>query len=197
MDNEETRGEIDRLPVSALMERYTLVRSAVYTRLEALGIKPEKVGNKSFLNAQQIELMDDLHRFIQSGGTTAEFLDSRGISKAGESSGLSLGQSSGSSSGLSTVPSSDMMQMFNAFADAVSRLQPAAPPPDPLAYFRHLEEAAQNGWILKTSEVAYLLDLLPSEISQYGDAFSDAGFVFTRSGYRGGEVAWRVSKPIK
>jgi len=186
-----SNGEIDRLPVSQLQERYNLVRSAVYTRLDALGIKPEKIGNKAYLNAEQIRLMDDLHGFINSGGTTAEFKEMRGIQKEDEPSGEQ-------SSGLSAVPP-DFGRMVAAIAaELASRFQPAAPQPDRFAYYEVLEKAYQNGWFLSTSEIADLLDLLPSEIRQYGDSFTEAGFVFTKAGYRvGGEVAWKVSKPVK
>lgn len=186
-------GEIDRLPVSLLSERYGIVRSAVYTRLDALGIKPQKVGNKAFVTAEQIKVLDELHQVIERGGTTAEFLENRGLGK----SESRTEEESGLSTGLSIGQSSDLVQLVTAIASIISQNQLPTPPPDRLAYFRDLEEAAQNGWILKTSEVAYLLDILPSEIQQYGDTFSDAGFVFTRSGYRAGEVAWRVSKPVK
>ena len=183
-------GEIDRFPVSQLSARYSLARSAVYTRLNALGIRTLSIGKKAYINAEQLRLMDDLHQFIQSGGNTAEFLERRGLQKSEiEPSGLS--------SGLSTAQSNDVIKLFTAFASEVaSKLQPPIPEPNPLAYFEFLEQAARNGWLLSTSEVADLLDLPSSSIQKYGDRFSEAGFIFTRAGYRTqGEVAWRVSKP--
>ncbi|XPM59892.2 MAG: hypothetical protein EDM05_022000 [Leptolyngbya sp. IPPAS B-1204] len=182
------RGQVDRIPVNQLMERYRLARSAVYKRIEDLGIKTEKIGNKAYVNAEQLRLLDELHQFIKSGGTMPEFLDSRGLTRAKE-------LSSDLSSGLSTGQS-DLVQVVTAIAaQVVSRFQPAAPPPDRLDYFEKLERAARNGWLLRTSEIADLLDLSPSEILLYGDSFREAGFVFTQAGYRaGGEIAWRVSK---
>ncbi|MFM7425862.1 MAG: hypothetical protein ACKO7W_12875 [Elainella sp.] len=183
---------IDRLPVNQLPDRYNLVRSAIYTRLEALGIEPERIGNRAYVNAEQLRLLDNLHEFIQAGGTTAEFLESRGLQKRKDPGGLS----SGSSSGLSSP--NDLSQLFNALNEFASRFQPALPPPDRLAYFEKLENAARNGWLLRTSELAELLGLPVAEIQLYGDRFSEAGFVFTHAGYRaGGEIAWRVSKPLK
>lgn len=184
-----SEGEIDRLQVNQLTDRYNLVRSAVYTRFEALGIKPERIGNKAYINAEQLRLMDELHAFIQRGGNAAEFREMKGIQKVEEPSEQS--------SGLSTVQP-EMMQFIAAIAaEMASRFQTPAPA-NPLAYFEMLEQAYRNGWLLSTSELAELLDLLPSEIRSYGDSFSEAGFVFTRAGYRGGgEVAWRVSKPVK
>ena len=191
-------GQIDRLPVTQLIDRYKLVKSAVYKRLEALGIRPEKIGNKSYINADQLKLMDELHEFIQLGRTTAEFLEMRGLprhssTESFESSGQSLGQSSELSLG-----QPDILQLIAAItAQLASKLQPVSEP-DPFAYYEILEKAAQNRWHLSTSELAELLDLLPSEIQQYGDRFSEAGFVFTKEGYRsGGQFAWRVAKPLK
>ena len=60
---------------------------------------------------------------------------------------------------------------------------------------RELEEAYQNQWLLSTSELADLLGLNQKTITNYGQEFSDAGFVFERAGMRkGGEIAWSVDK---
>jgi hypothetical protein len=65
-----------------------------------------------------------------------------------------------------------------------------------LSYLRELEEAYSNGWLLSTGELADLLGLTRQTLTDYGEEFNDAGFTFTRSGKRkGGEIAWRVSKP--
>lgn len=182
-------GDISRLPVGQLSDRYNLVRSAVYNRMDALGIKPERVGNKSFVNAEQIRLLDDLHQFIQAGGNTAEFIEMRGIRKEPD-------KPPEMSSGLSTAQPDIVRLVAMIASEIAARFQPPLPDPDPLAYFETLERAARNGWLLRTSEVAYLLDMPPSAIREYGDRFSEAGFIFTKAGYRApGEVAWRVSKP--
>lgn len=185
-------GEIDRLPVSQLVQRYGgLARSAVYTRMDALGIKPEKVGNKAFVNQVQLRLLDELHRFLQTGRTTAEFLDMKGIPKADNkgsetSSGLSPGQ-------LNPGEWTNIIGFITS--EVASRLLPAQPEPNPLAYLEQLEQAAQKRWLLRTTEIASLLGMTVAEIQQYGDRFYEAGFVFTRTGYRaGGEFAWQVSK---
>jgi hypothetical protein len=168
-------GEIDRIQVSQLMARYDLARSAVYTRMTALGITPTKIGNKAFVDAAQLRQMDDLHLHIQGGGTTAEFLEMRGQRRGkepqDESTGLTTGQG-------------DLLGMFSRM---MGMFQPSAP--DPLEYYEKLEQAYRNGWELRTSEIGDLLDIPPSEIKQYGDRFQEAGFVFTRVGQR-----WRVSK---
>jgi hypothetical protein len=192
-------GEIDRIPVPQLIDRYSLARSAVYTRLNALSIEPEKVGGKSYLNGPQLELMDQLHAFIQQGGNTAEFLEMKGLLPAGgersdRRSNAATDLSSGQSSGLAAT---GMGPLVAALAAAISAaMSKNQPPADPFAYYKLLEQAARTNWVLKTSEVAKLLDLSPAEVLAFGDQFTDAGFVFTHAGYRAnGEVAWTVSKP--
>lgn len=183
-------GEIDRFPVKDLPSRYNnLARSAVYKRLEALDIKAYKVGNKGFITGAQLRQLDALHEFIQQGGNTAEFLERQGLP---DNRGGGTGAFSDVSAGLSTGPS-DIMQVMAAIA---AQMGPRTPERDRFAYFKTLEEAAKGGWLLRTSELADLLDLPESEIRYYGDRFTDAGFVFTKAGYRSrGEVAWKVSKP--
>jgi hypothetical protein len=201
-DNEDSNGmgqvEIDRFPVSRLPDRYALARSAVYTRMEALGIQPQKIGNKAYINADQLRLLDELDQFIRRGGQTAEFLDLKGLQK-------SKPDTSNLSSGLSTVQPDSLQQIAaiaaQAAAQAIAQLmsrQASGVEPDPLEYFEKLEQAARNGWKLRTAEVAYLLKIPASEIELYGDSFTEAGFTFTKAGYRfGGEVAWSVSKSVK
>lgn len=190
-------GDIDRIPVNQLSDRYKLARSAVYKRMADLGIEREKIGNRAYVNAAQVKLLDELHSFISVGGNVAEFIARKGLDKPGkQSSGDSSGQTSGQSSGLA-LSQTDMVKLVSAIAaEMATTLQPAlAAPADPLAYYESLEKAASNGWKLRTSELAALLKLTPTEINRYNPSFKEAGFIFTRAGYRsGGEVAWLVSK---
>lgn len=188
-------GEIDRFPVGQLQGRYALARSAVYKRMEQLGIMPERVGQRSYLSAQQLRLMDELHTFINQGGSAAEFIEARGLRQKPSSPGNGAGPTGGSA--LANSPS-DFGGLISAIvSEVIGRIGMGAEP-DPLQYLEKLEQAAVNGWLLSTSELADLIDLSPREIQAYGDRFSDAGFVFSRSGYRkNGEIAWKVTKRLK
>ena len=186
-------GNIDRIPVNQLSDRYKLARSAVYKRMADLGIEREKIGNRAYVSAEQVALLDELHSFIGVGGNVAEFIARKGLDKPNRQIDS---DSSGQSSGLA-LDQSDMVKLISAIAaEMANNLQPSlAPPPDPLAYYETLEKAARGGWILRTSELANLLQLTPQEINSYGQTFYEAGFVFNRAGYRsGGETAWLVSK---
>ena len=70
-------AQLDSFPVSQLQHRYNIVRSAVYTRLEARDIKPEKQGGRAYVNGSQLRLLDALDDHIEKGGTKAEFVESR------------------------------------------------------------------------------------------------------------------------
>lgn len=189
-------GNIDRIPVNQLSDRYQLVRSAVYKRMADLGIEREKVGNRAYVSKEQVKLLDELHSFIGVGGNVAEFIERKGLNKASSSSSKeSTGQFSGQSSELA-FNQSDMVKLVSVIAaEMTAKLQPAIAPRDPLAYYESLEKAATGRWKLRTSELAELLKLDPREIESYGQTFYEAGFVFNRAGYRsGGEGAWLVSK---
>jgi hypothetical protein len=66
--------DLDRIPITQLPSRYGIARSNLDTRLKDLGIEPEKMGKKAYVNAEQLRLLDALHEHIQKGGTTGEFL---------------------------------------------------------------------------------------------------------------------------
>lgn len=189
-------GNIDRIPVNQLSDRYKLARSAVYKRMADLGIEREKIGNRAYVSAEQVALLDELHSFIGVGGNVAEFIARKGLDKPSTQSKDASGQSSGRSSGLA-LDRADMVKLVSAIAaEMATSLQPAlSAPVDPLAYYEKLESAASGRWKLRTSELADLLKLSPKEIDSYGQTFYEAGFVFNRAGYRsGGETAWLVSK---
>jgi hypothetical protein len=188
-------GEIDRFPVNQLEGRYNLARSAVYKRMEQLGIVPERLGKRAYITAPQLYLMDELHSFINQGGSAAEFVEARGLRQRPKGNGSSPGQgANGPSSSLANNPG-DLGSFISAIVSEVVTRIGGVSEPDPLQYFDRLESAARNSWLLSTSEIAGLLDLSPREIEDQGDSFFEAGFIFSRSGYRkNGEIAWRVTK---
>lgn len=214
-------AQLDTFPVSELQHRYKIVRSAVYTRLEALNIKPEKQGGRAYINGEQLKLLDALDDHIEKGGTTAEFVESRADDRQLQKSSGQLQKSSGQAgqSG-DLIPSSGQLEkssgqtgqftiteQHSALAGLIEviafRLIPMIasqlkPDHDPLASLRGLEEAYHNQWLLSTSELAQLLKVSPRTVRGYGDPFEDAGFVFTRAGTRKrGEVAWEIGKRQK
>ncbi len=191
--------EIDLIPLSQLPSRYGIARSNLYNRLKDLKIESLKQGRKAFITAAQLQLLDGLQAHLEQGGTTPEFI--KLIEEQGHNHQLvttptaapevydSVATPQFSEPSISLQPSA----LVGVIETVVKRLIPNNR--SRLTYLRELEEAYQNGWLLSTSEVADLLGLTPKTISNYGQEFSDAGFVFERAGIRkGGEIAWSIDK---
>ena len=191
-------GEIDRFPVSQLEGRYSLARSAVYKRMEQLGIAPQRIGKRAFITGRDLALMDELHAFINhQSGSAAEFIEARGLRRP-TAKGPSQGNGGYTSENGAALAPTDLGSFVRSIVTEVFNGLGALPSGDRLNYFDRLEAAAQNGWLLSTTELGDLLDLSPAEIDRYGDSFFEAGFIFRRSGYRkNGQVAWRVTKRLK
>jgi hypothetical protein len=190
-------GEIDRFPVSQLEGRYSLARSAVYKRMEQLGIAPQRLGKRAFITGQDLALMDELHAFInQQSGSAAEFIEARGLRRPAAKGPSGNGGPPPDNS--AALMPTDLGSFVRSIVTEVFNGLGALPSGDRLDYFDRLEAAAQNGWLLSTTELGDLLDLSAAEIERYGDSFFEAGFIFRRSGYRrNGQVAWRVTKRLK
>jgi len=185
-----TEALLDSLPVASLPDRYSISRSVLYDRIKALNIEPEKRGNKAYVNSNQLELLDSLHAFLNNGGSTADFLASTGLSA--EQSDEDALQSSGQMVAMEQVGAifSETAKLNALLVEALTQRLPSPLPTDPLANLEALEKAAQNGWLLSTSQLAPLLGLKTlggKELQRYG-------FTFKRVGRNGAESAWSVAK---
>lgn len=180
--------EIDPFPVAALLDRYNLGKQAVYNRIDALDIKTFKQGNKSYITASDVELLDQLHDHISAGGKMDDFksplvelvnspldrLDtsSRQVDRLLPTTGqpdLALGE---------------VVQLVEAIA---RHLRPA----DPLQHLKELELAATSGWLLSSSEVEGLIGYKP-RVKKGEQQFTRGSFCFVRSGKIGNQSAWKV-----
>jgi hypothetical protein len=200
--------ELDRIPIAQLPDKYGIVKSVLYDRINRLGIKPTKIGNKSYISGEQLDLLDQLHAHMSAGGSMAEFAEHCASQSGGQSGVIESGGESASQSGsqltVTELTASQTGLIGQLIEGLVTKLVPAivrqlpVAPTDPVAHLRGLEEAYQNGWLLSTSELAALLKLSKSTVRGYGTKFEDAGFVFTRAGMRKrGETAWEVGKHKK
>lgn len=69
--------EVENISISQLYPRYNISRSTLYTRLKTLNLKPTKLGQRAYIDAQQLELLDALHKHLNNGGTMIEFVNMR------------------------------------------------------------------------------------------------------------------------
>ena len=189
--------EVDLIPLSQLPSRYGIARSNFYNRLKDLKIEPIKQGRKAFISSSSLQLLDQLHAHIMEGGITSDFIQQKHHLNhqlvVGSNAELELDTPISIQNNIEPT----ITLQPNAFISVVEAVVKRFIPTDNsrLTYLRELEEAYQNGWLLSTSEVANLLGLTQKTITSYGQEFSDAGFVFTRSGMRKrGEIAWAIDK---
>jgi DNA-binding Lrp family transcriptional regulator len=191
---------IDLIPLAQLPSRYGIARSNLYNRIKDLKIESVKQGRKALVNAEQLELLDGLHAHLERGGTTLGFiqlLKKRGYQLTHDStvnSPVSYSEDLNHSEPTISLNSTALVNVIETVIETViKRIVPQST--RRLTYLEELESAYQNGWLLSTSEVSDLLGLTSKTIASYGQEFSDAGFVFARSGTRkGGEIAWSVDK---
>ena len=187
---------VDLIPLSQLPSRYGIARSNLYNRLKDLKIESVKQGRKAFVTAAGLQLLDALHAHLEQGGTTSEFIKQQAnnhhlvnIPTTFPEVSPSFETEYSSEPTISLHPSA----LVGVIETVVKRLIPSSR--SRLTYLRELEEAYQNQWLLSTSEVADLLGLSQKTITNYGQEFSDAGFIFERAGIRkGGEIAWSIDK---
>ncbi|WP_121970693.1 hypothetical protein [Leptolyngbya sp. BC1307] len=105
--------EGSQIPVTQLFTRYGLSKSAVYKRMADLGIKRQKLGNRAYIAADQVALLDELHEHIKQGGNTAEFLVNRKLNLANPATTGAADQSVELSSGL-VLSQTDLWKLARA-----------------------------------------------------------------------------------
>lgn len=177
-------GTLDRISLKQILSEFEIKRTALYDRLNALEIKPEKTAKGSYLSADQLELFQELHLFILSGGKIADFVAQR-----------TTGELPANNSEALVREHSDQPRLLPG-ATSSPIIQVLPPPPDPIIEAatrrRILREAAEYGEVLPTSELLALLQLasLPRGA---GERFKRRGFVFMRV-RKGREGEWRVSR---
>ena len=185
-----TETQLDSFPVSQLQDRYGIVRSAVYARLEGLKIKPEKQGNRSFVNADQLTLLDELNDHIKAGGTLPSFLSSGHAMESSGQSGHIVLDNQDTSSGHAIESSGQSGQALITLLESMTN---KLNQPEPLANLKALQEACDKGWLLSTSQLAPLVGISRKELASRAK-WERFGFTFSKSGKNGAEIAWKVSK---
>ncbi|WP_414528444.1 hypothetical protein [Nodularia chucula] len=191
--------EIDPFPVTALQDRYAIGKQAVYNRLEALDIKPFKQGNKSYVHATDVELLDQLHQHIKDGGKMDDFKSPRSVDTMDTPTGqvdisfspLDRVDTSSLTTGQSETAASELIALVEAIAPLAEGIARHLKPSDPLQHLKALEEAAKAGWILSSTEVEDLIGCKP-KLKEGEQQFVRGSFGFVKSGRVGNQSGWRV-----
>lgn len=180
--------ELDNFPVSDLQDRYSIGRTQVYTRLEALDIKPEKFGNKAFINASQLEKLDGLDSHIKAGGAIANFqkVTTEHSEKVTTEHKIKSTEQTGQ---LSTISENEALQMV--LRGLLSEtLKPLSGINQVFQNLELLDKAVDRKWFLSSSEIKELLAIASLPKSP----FERYGFYFEKVGKNGSEVSWKISK---
>jgi hypothetical protein len=181
-----SQTELFDYPIRELPERYGIARSAIYVRMKRLNITPHTQGNRSYINANQLELLDDLHDFLaeDSGRNIDDFLRSLNTFEITQQAFPLTGQLTPQQTrhlGGQSFPELQYQQESHA-AQLRER-------------FELLDRAATRGWLLSTSDVALLIGLEPSSVVRH-EELSRWGFTFVKCVERTGrEVNWAVTHP--
>lgn len=170
-------SEIDRIAIAGLEKQYSIPRSVLYDRMNALGIKRTKIGSRAYIDGSSLQMLNDLDAHMKAGQPMALFLESVGSER--EQTEIAV---AGQTTGQTEI-------LIKAIAYLMNQQ-----PTDELQSRRKLKEVAEEGWRLSTSELLALL--MRSSIPPLDDhqRFSRMGFTFHRMGKVGREYEWRVSK---
>ncbi|MFE4108409.1 hypothetical protein [Almyronema epifaneia] len=193
---EEFSADIDEIPLSSLPDRYNVARSQTYKRIEAIekhtSLRRYKRGNKAYVGAAMLAALDRVHQLVSSGFSIEAAAQSlKGgnlVTPFSEASILSdsqdypAGQDKLSQDSRIVQPNSELLALLAAILQNQK--------PDRLERYRALDEIAERGWRLPTSELAALLGL--STLT--GETFERYGFRFIRTSSGGKESEWKVEK---
>lgn len=180
---------VENYPVSDLPSRFNLGKQAVYNRLEALSIKPIKVGKRSYISAEQLEVLDRLHLHIDQCGSMADFESSHLLQ-------IIPLDAIDKSTGLVENVHTQAELLVNLIAGAVSgAIASTVQQRNPLWYMSELEKAEAQSWLLTTSEVHQLIGVKPTTPKKVS-IYQRGCFIFTKAGKIGTQTAWKVKKII-
>lgn len=187
-------SNLDRLPVSQLTTRYNIGRTSLYKRLSDLNLKPHTLGNKAYVDAVQIDLLDRLDQHLKSGHQTAEFLEVVQLftEQFNEQTAAQFSKQSDldiSNPLFALSNDSTFLSILSDLAAGLSR----SPTADISARLHLLQDACNYGWLLPTSELAQVLVISPKTLTHH-KSYQRYGFTFTKVGHRGIESAWEVTK---
>jgi hypothetical protein len=171
-------------------ERYGCEKnySTFHNRMVKLGIKPERRGRQSFLNRQQIELLDRLDIHLKSGGTFANFKIDEGETRPIQIESTSV----------QLVPGEEGQITNNKIAgdiEIITALQALALKNyDILTPQKRLKEAVENEFLLTTEQVSQILGLNSNTVRSWKSGTKRLGFVFYKEHEGASSVVWRVDR---
>jgi hypothetical protein len=180
MTPSETDISLPGVPLRDIEQRWGLSRNGLKARARALGVELERVSSTLTLwPGEYVELGDQLDAHIKSGQPMGTF---PGLAPAG----------SAITKAAPTAPAAPLTD--GAVADALRAffVPPNAPGADPLKRARGLAEAADNGLVLTTDELAAIG---VKGVDGFADGDQAYGYSFHKHQQRN-RVLWTVERAI-
>jgi hypothetical protein len=162
--------------------------STFHNRMVKLGIKPERRGRQSFLNQEQIQLLDRLDTHLKSGGVFGNFQIEEGLTTP-----IQENSSSGKlvASKVSAIASSGSI----GDVEIIAALQSLAIKNyDILTPQKRLKEAVDNDFLLTTEQVSQILGLNSNTVRSWKSGTQRLGFIFHKEHEGSSSVVWKVNK---
>lgn len=198
---------IDRIQICQLPSRYGIARSALYTRMKDLGIKPQKEGKQAYINIEEMHQLDALHEHLKAGRTTAEFLSRTSSLSPGHID--SANEIEFSQNLVQLIGKTLEHNQIQLLISGISRLllakaQYFEADVNPFKSHLLLSQAASSGCILTSSQLIAILEIKKIPRLKEGK-FARKGFLFSRIRNSpdseipltsGREAEWRVSRQI-
>jgi hypothetical protein len=193
----EPDGSLPPIPMEEvtakdLISRYEVSKQTIYTRLAAIGVTGTKRGKQVFFSPVEVHQLDAAHHWLSKG---YGLQDLRNAAEEGAGDqvvdvGLPTPEvSAHQQMELTIAPQQErvVMALTTAVQQALQASTPA-PPKDPLAPYRMLQEASDKKFQLTSQSVREILGLSQSTINSWGPEVSRNGFLIKRVG----PGRWRV-----
>lgn len=187
-------------PVGELKDRYGISKQGIINRRKYLKISTYKIGNKSYITEDDLDLLDRLHQFLNKN-PTASMQDFR-QEQSTESKLVGVPTDRSSESTLPTVPieptsltilDNQNVTRMSLDSNTIEEIAYKFQRSNPLWYMNILENARASNWLLTTSEVRELIGVKPK--TKKGEkTYKRGNWLFVKSGRIGNQTAWKVMK---
>lgn len=161
--------------------------STFHNRMVKLGIKPERRGRQSFLNQQQIQLLDRLDTHLKSGGVFGNFQIEEDLATPIRESGSSGKLVASKVNAIETSGSVGDIEIIAALQSLAMKNY------DILTPQKRLKEAVDNDFLLTTEQIGQILGLNANTIRSWKSETRKLGFTFHKE-HENSSVLWRISR---
>lgn len=162
--------------IKELLEHYNIKRTALYDRLKAANITPNKdQNNRSYITQEDLKKLDAVDWWLKDGGSLKTFMLDSPVEVIKEENLDIIDNPS--------VPIESIIELTKAILQQQK--------PDPITQlekkYRFLAWAASTKTILSTKEVKILIQVTPK-----GTQFKRGSFTFIKVGKIGNQSAWKI-----